>query len=416
MHSVRLLVLFLLFHIQERFIFCNENTYDVQKALLDKLLKNYSADVRPVLNHLDAIDVSINLILKTIIKYDEIAGILSTSFGLDISWKDEILTWNPAHFHNITLVRIPPSNVWRPRLFSMNAYDTFAIDSNDAQSIMYYYDGYASYLLGVRSSTICSPNSRYFPYDVHTCYIIIVPLAFVHEVCFIANEVSTSMYEENALWKLLSLRTTAHHDEKANWCEFRIMIKLQRRQSFFMINIFAPVVFLAVINLCVFILPIQSGERISFAVTVLLSFSVFMTLVAENIPKSSITVSLFSIYMLVILTYSLFITFTVIFITDIHFTEKDKNPKSYISRFFVWFVHKRGTCGCKSETRVQSIYAGESDVDERKENIHALCTNHETVSALLDKTFVYFYVLVFLTVTLIFMIYTAVDSENGTIY
>jgi hypothetical protein len=415
MLSVRLLALSLLFHVQQRVIVCTENTYDVQKVLLDKLLQNYSTNVRPVLNHLDTIEVSVNLILKSIIKYDEIAGILTISFGLDVYWNDEILTWDPTDFHGIAYVRLPPSGVWRPRLFSVNAHDTFAIDNHDAQSVLYHFTGEAYYVLGVRSSTICSPNSRYFPFDVHTCYITIIPLNYDDEVCFTAGDVSKVVYEENPLWTLLYLNTTAHTNKQTSICEFRVIITLQRRHSFFMINIFGPIIFLAVINLCDFTLPVQTGERISFAVTVLLSISVFLTLVADNIPKSSITVSLFSVYMLVILTYSLFITFSVIFVSDIHFTEKDKNPKSYVSRFFVWLVHKRGACGCRKETWVQPIHDREVDVDERKEKMHASCTNHKTISALLDKTFSYFYAVVFLSVTLIFMIYVALDSQSRII-
>ena len=29
-------------------------------------------------------------------------------------WKDEILTWDPSAYDNITMIRIPISNAWTP--------------------------------------------------------------------------------------------------------------------------------------------------------------------------------------------------------------------------------------------------------------------------------------------------------------
>ncbi|XP_061195307.1 5-hydroxytryptamine receptor 3A-like [Saccostrea echinata] len=388
------------------------SSYKLFMSLHDKLLKNYRKDIRPVWNQQNPVRVSIDIIPRSIIYFDEMSGILAASFGLDITWKDEIITWDPISYPNITYIRLPPSSMWRPRLFSSNAFDTFALDTLESNSVVYSYDGTALYILGVRSSTLCSPNSRYFPFDIHTCYIDIIPLSSIHEVYFVANGVIDKVYEENPLWKLLSFNTSADNDEHFETSVFRIAIRLQRRHSFLLMNIFAPIVFLAIVNLGVFILPVESGERISFSLTVLLSFAVFLTLVTGNTPKSSITVSLFSIYMLIVLTYSTLITFSVIIVVDIHFTENGEKPKSPLSRMFVWFVHRTLTSNCRS-TEID-IIAEEFDMDEFQEKRQTSCANYKTISLMLDNFFVLFYTFLFVTVTVFFMLYISYHSQNET--
>ena len=44
---------------------------------------------------------------------------------------------------------------------------------------------------------------------------------------------------------------------------------------------------MSLLALLVFYLPPDSGEKVSLGITVLLSFSVFLLLVAENVPKTS---------------------------------------------------------------------------------------------------------------------------------
>ena len=54
-----------------------------------------------------------------------------------------------------------------------------------------------------------------------------------------------------------------------------------------MVNMVLPVIILAVLGAFVFVLPVESGEKIGFALTILLSMSVVMTIVSDNIPPIS---------------------------------------------------------------------------------------------------------------------------------
>ncbi|KAH3706848.1 hypothetical protein DPMN_066238 [Dreissena polymorpha] len=56
-----------------------------------------------------------------------------------------------------------------------------------------------------------------------------------------------------------------------------------------------PLVLLSFLNVLTFVLPVLSGERASYAVTVFLSLAVFLVKVASEIPNISNTISIVSV-------------------------------------------------------------------------------------------------------------------------
>ena len=62
---------------------------------------------------------------------------------------------------------------------------------------------------------------------------------------------------------------------------------LQRRTLYYTYNVIIPCVMLSSLTLLVFWMSADSGEKVSLGLTVLLAFSVFMLLIAENMPATS---------------------------------------------------------------------------------------------------------------------------------
>ena len=72
--------------------------------------------------------------------------------------------------------------------------------------------------------------------------------------------------------------------------EVHYVFKLARKPLFFTMNIIVPSIMLALLVLLVFLLPPDSGEKISMGVTLLLSLSVFILIISENVPTTSVSV------------------------------------------------------------------------------------------------------------------------------
>ena len=60
-----------------------------------------------------------------------------------------------------------------------------------------------------------------------------------------------------------------------------------RRILYYILNILCPCIWLNILSLLAFCLPPDAGEKITLGITVLLSYSVFMLLVAESMPPTS---------------------------------------------------------------------------------------------------------------------------------
>ena len=67
---------------------------------------------------------------------------------------------------------------------------------------------------------------------------------------------------------------------------------LERRSLFYMLNLVLPCVLISSIVLLGFFLPSDAGEKITLTITILLSLTVFLLLVAETIPPTSEVVPL----------------------------------------------------------------------------------------------------------------------------
>ena len=70
-------------------------------------------------------------------------------------------------------------------------------------------------------------------------------------------------------------------------------IFLERRHRFYTMNLIMPCAMLSSLTLVTFLSPPDQGEKISLGISILLSFSVFMLTLSENMPKTSETLPLF---------------------------------------------------------------------------------------------------------------------------
>ena len=69
-------------------------------------------------------------------------------------------------------------------------------------------------------------------------------------------------------------------------------LHMRRRTFYYLFNIIVPCIMLSILTLLTFWLPTTSGEKISLGLSVFLAFSMFMLLIAEEVPATSESVPL----------------------------------------------------------------------------------------------------------------------------
>ncbi|XP_055895355.1 neuronal acetylcholine receptor subunit beta-4-like [Biomphalaria glabrata] len=105
-----------------------------------------------------------------------------------------------------------------------------------------------------------------------------------------------------------------------------VTIVMKRRPTCFIFNILLPVVLLSFLNIFVFVIPAESGEKISYGLTMLLALSVYLSTVSGMIPRSSLTLPNVIIYLFLLLFLSLITVISSIIVVLLH-NKKEKEEK-----------------------------------------------------------------------------------------
>ena len=101
-------------------------------------------------------------------------------------------------------------------------------------------------------------------------------------------------------WKLLQswtvLSTLIYPCCDEAYHDIKFYFHIRRRTLYYTYNVIIPCIMLSILTCLTFYLPTESGEKVSLGLTVLLSFSVFMLLIAESMPATSEFIPLIGLF------------------------------------------------------------------------------------------------------------------------
>ena len=166
--------------------------------------------------------------------------------------------------------------------------------------ILLHSDGKLHWEPGGIFKTTCDIDIGYFPFDAQHCPLLIGSYSYYSTRMNISNassKVSTHDFRVNGEWHV--------YDTSAEWgithldccsgngyAHVVFTLHLKRRYKFYIMNIVLPCVMLSVLIMIGFCLPPEAGEKISLGISVLLAFTVFLLMIADNIPRTSSAIPL----------------------------------------------------------------------------------------------------------------------------
>ncbi|XP_062276712.1 neuronal acetylcholine receptor subunit alpha-7-like [Scomber scombrus] len=153
---------------------------------------------------------------------------------------------------------------------------------------------------GIFKST-CYIDVRWFPFDVQRCDLKFGSWTYGGwSLDLQMIEADITGYIANGEWDLVEVpgrRNERFYDCcKEPYPDVTFTVVMRRRTLYYGLNLLIPCVLISTLALLVFLLPADSGEKISLGITVLLSLTVFMLLVAEIMPATSDSVPLIAQY------------------------------------------------------------------------------------------------------------------------
>lgn len=112
-------------------------------------------------------------------------------------------------------------------------------------------------------------------------------------LCFSCISGDLANYIEHNEWEVAAF-PIERHVLYYNCCpepypDITFYLTLRRKAQFYVLTILFPCILTGSVAAVSFILPPESGEKVSLSVTVLLSLAVFLLMVSEQLPASSDT-------------------------------------------------------------------------------------------------------------------------------
>jgi hypothetical protein len=362
-----------------------KSTYYENVSLLHSdLLTNYNKDIRPELDLSSRTKVKVGLYLVTLAKLDEIKGQISIVGFLNLEWTDNKLNWEPDKYNNVTHTYIPADKIWKPFLLAGNSVDlpTY-VDIKDSP-ILVFSNGTVFWQPGVKWNLKCIIDTTHFPFDTQKCSITLIAWPYTSSDIYFISMFATAQTEflmEDVTWELDYTAVTVEDDISYNPINFDI--HFNRRHPYFTVTLLIPLCFIGVLNILVFKIPTDCGERIGYAITVLLSVSVFMTIASDLLPPSSVPhLSYLSILLIENLILSCLIMISTIYGLNCYHTSPEKPVHSFYHRLVCSNIKKQN----------DDHISKSNDVTKTMDTV-----TWNDVGEILDNVFFHFYLILLVT-------------------
>ncbi|XP_059144827.1 acetylcholine receptor subunit beta-like 1, partial [Physella acuta] len=239
-----------------------------------------------------AVDVEISLCPVQVMKVEDANQKIVTAFQFDVTWVDDDLAWSEQHYANISNVRIPVNSLWHPVIITVNDASSFnEVPYPDMATL--YSTGQIRIEAGVFIQSYCAFDMTNFPFDSQTCRILFIAAGMGPQIqtTFLLKNESLFMKEKDFDFLLLkgewmiedrSLITKVLYLDTA----FEVRIRIRRANLYYILFLLVPLISTMLLTLLVFWIPPESGENISYLVSIYMSTSLFLGLIGDNLPKN----------------------------------------------------------------------------------------------------------------------------------
>ncbi|KAG5325740.1 ACHA7 protein, partial [Pseudoatta argentina] len=243
-------------------------------------------------------NIELDLLLQ-----DEKNQLLITNLWLKLEWNDVNMRWNVSDYGGVRDLRIPPSRLWKPDVLMYNSADE-GFDGTYPTNVVVKNNGTCMYVPpGIFKST-CKIDITWFPFDDQRCEMKFGSWTYDGSQLDLQLQDESggdiSSFITNGEWHLLGV-PGKRNEIYYNCCpepyvDITFVVIIRRRTLYYFFNLIVPCVLIASMAVLGFTLPPDSGEKLSLGVTILLSLTVFLNMVAETMPATSDAVPLLGTY------------------------------------------------------------------------------------------------------------------------
>ncbi|KAH9495927.1 Neuronal acetylcholine receptor subunit beta-3 [Bulinus truncatus] len=259
------------------------------KSLLNVTFANYNKLVLPRRNYTHPLKVQARLVVP---------------FIETLVWTDEFLQWNPADYGEISNIVLPSSLIWTPNLLIVNAKNNPFDASNEAQVVNILSDGTVLYTPTAAMEIPCQVteviehvNISKFPFDHHSCGPQLSSWMYDNtsvEIVVPDEAIDLNNLAPNGQFVVTTGRVEkTEFDYGGRFFESQtFLLHLSRRPAYMSLTLLLPVCLISLLEGVSLVMSPEEPEKLSISITILLSFTVFLGVINENLPETSENISL----------------------------------------------------------------------------------------------------------------------------
>nr|XP_034302804.1 neuronal acetylcholine receptor subunit alpha-3-like isoform X2 [Crassostrea gigas] len=348
----------------------------------------------------------------------------------DMTWEDPRLTWNASTKGDIEYIYTKQDKIWRPELIIDNSVEGMSPLGHDEIFFKVKHTGEVRWEPPGIYVTHCDFNVLYYPFDYQTCSVEVTSFAFTNKaVTFNSVSESTKNLKKNGEWVLHSLRGSkqnlTENGEEFSQVEFKVILK--RLSRYYVNNVVYPVVVISLLTNVVFLVPAESGCKISYILTVLLTQAVLLTLIGNSMPTTSIQIPIIAMYISFVLLMAALATIITTLNVYLYLRTDQKAVPRWLKAFtFVVLLRINCRSAKVNEEDKGNVVSNEDTVNVEESNgkgktmwnrLLAQTKDDaefpfkcQEVSAFLDCFFFYLFNIVLIITTLVFLVVSAVSD------
>jgi hypothetical protein len=307
--------------------------------IYENITSGYRKQVIPISEQSKPLQLNFQTYLMSIYTLDEQREILTVTMVISLQWIDPRLTWEPSLYGNTTRVIITTDDIWLPYVYLVNSADDLERLGHDADSYAYVTStGFVYWNPGGVMKAKCRTDISKFPFDVQTCEFQLgmwgVSKVDVNTT-LVSNKSLLTYFIPTSDWELISYKQYILKVEMSR--TFVLELSIKRRPLYNIVTVILPTMLFALMNPMVFILPVESGERVSFGMTILLAYAIFLTLVASSVPVSSNPICVLLVLMVFIMIISGVIVIWVIISINYYYRQDTNGVSSCMKRLLLYY-------------------------------------------------------------------------------
>ncbi|XP_061079411.1 5-hydroxytryptamine receptor 3A-like isoform X2 [Conger conger] len=240
------------------------------------------------------VDVFLKRIIYQTVDVNTKKLLFTSTLKVQMFWKDPALAWNKSMYPYDQVI-LPAKKVWTPHLSVRNAVSSML--EPGTKDLMVFSNGTVVHHVQMHIIVGCDINLYTYPFTTDSCPIYLSGQDSMGCGSIIHIGKIDPKGIERGDWRTESVDNI--RDEKGNTY---LWVTMSTRSFNPSVTLILPSILVMLADVASFSLPLGGGERISFKVTLVLSFIMFLIILADILPGDSLCSPLIRYHFCVCLT------------------------------------------------------------------------------------------------------------------